>query len=152
MTTEPQRHITLGSPLSNETTPTRLGLPYASDRSVQKRKLACRTLYKLSNTFNTFIYSIYTVVTPPLHLGVSHRFIGQWIVVQSMQVFSVISLCYVVHSCLPYKLAGQMYISSSSHIATDSQPASLSWCLAPLGAGDQMLHFFEWQLLSWFLM
>jgi hypothetical protein len=45
MATEPQRHITVGSPLSNETTATRLGLPYASDRSVQKRKLACRTLY-----------------------------------------------------------------------------------------------------------
>jgi hypothetical protein len=47
MATEP-RHITLGSPLSNETTPTRLGLPYTSDCSVQKRKLACRTLYKLN--------------------------------------------------------------------------------------------------------
>jgi hypothetical protein len=33
----------------NETTPTRLGLPYASDRSVQKRKLACRTLYKMKS-------------------------------------------------------------------------------------------------------
>jgi hypothetical protein len=48
MATEPQHHITLGSPLSNETTSTRLGLPYASDRSVQKRKLACRTLYMKS--------------------------------------------------------------------------------------------------------
>jgi hypothetical protein len=47
MATEPQRHITVGSPLSNETTPTRLGLPYASDRSVQKRKLTCRTLYNV---------------------------------------------------------------------------------------------------------
>jgi hypothetical protein len=37
--------ITVGFPLSNETTSTRLGLPYASDCSVQKRKLACRTLY-----------------------------------------------------------------------------------------------------------
>jgi hypothetical protein len=35
--------------------------------------------------------------------------------------------------------------SSSSYIVTDSQSASLSWCRAPFGAGDQMLHFFEWQ-------
>jgi hypothetical protein len=51
MATEPQHHVTLGSPLWNETTPTRLGLPYASDRSVQKRKLACRTLYNILTEF-----------------------------------------------------------------------------------------------------
>jgi hypothetical protein len=56
MATEPQRHITLGSPLSNETTPTRLGLPYTSDRSVQNRKLACRTLYiKCIKLFHNFM-------------------------------------------------------------------------------------------------
>jgi hypothetical protein len=41
---------------------------------------------------------------------------------------------------------------SRSHITTDSQSASLSRCLAPLGAGDQMLHLLEWQLLSLFFM
>jgi hypothetical protein len=45
MATEPQRHITLGSPLSNETMPTRLGLPYASDLSFQETKLACRKFF-----------------------------------------------------------------------------------------------------------
>jgi hypothetical protein len=39
---------------------------------------------------------------------------------------------------------------SRSHITTDSQSASSSRCLAPLGAGDQMLHLFEWQLRSLF--
>jgi hypothetical protein len=38
--------------------------------------------------------------------------------------------------------------SSSSYIATDGQSASLSWCRAPFGAGDQILNFFEWQFLS----
>jgi hypothetical protein len=42
--------------------------------------------------------------------------------------------------------------SSSRYIATDDQSASLSWCRAPCGAGDQMLDFFEWQLLSFFIM
>jgi hypothetical protein len=28
-------------------------------------------------------------------------------------------------------------------IATDGQSVSSSWCRAPFGAGDQMLHFFE---------
>jgi hypothetical protein len=42
--------------------------------------------------------------------------------------------------------------SSSSYIVTDSQSASSSWCLAPFGAGDQMLHFSEWQLLSLFFL
>jgi hypothetical protein len=37
--------------------------------------------------------------------------------------------------------------SSSSYIATDGHSAISSWCRAPFGAGDQMLHFFEWQLL-----
>jgi hypothetical protein len=39
---------------------------------------------------------------------------------------------------------------SRSHITTDCRPASSSWCLAPFGASDQMLHLFEWQLLSYF--
>jgi hypothetical protein len=39
-----------------------------------------------------------------------------------------------------------------SHITTDGQSASSSWHLAPFGASDQMLHLFEWQLLSLFLM
>jgi hypothetical protein len=34
--------------------------------------------------------------------------------------------------------------SSSSYIATDGQSASSSWCRAPFGAGDQILHFSEW--------
>jgi hypothetical protein len=42
--------------------------------------------------------------------------------------------------------------SSSNYIATDSQSAISFWCHAPFGAGDQMLHFFEWQLLSLFFM
>jgi hypothetical protein len=29
---------------------------------------------------------------------------------------------------------------SRSHITTDHQSASSSWCLTPFGAGDQMLH------------
>jgi hypothetical protein len=41
---------------------------------------------------------------------------------------------------------------SRSHITTDGQSASSSWCLAPFRAGDQMLHLFEWQLLSLFFM
>jgi hypothetical protein len=32
---------------------------------------------------------------------------------------------------------------SRSHITTGGQSASSSWCPAPLGAGDQMLHLFE---------
>jgi hypothetical protein len=64
MATEPQRHITVGSPLSNETTPTRLGLPYASDQSVQKRKLPCRTLYNLTLKPHNVFSDI-----PPLHLN-----------------------------------------------------------------------------------
>jgi hypothetical protein len=39
---------------------------------------------------------------------------------------------------------------SSSYIATDWQSASSSWCLAPFGADDEILSFFEWQLLSFF--
>jgi hypothetical protein len=39
---------------------------------------------------------------------------------------------------------------SRSHITTEGQSASSSWCLVPLGAGDQMLHLFEWQLLFYF--
>jgi hypothetical protein len=39
-----------------------------------------------------------------------------------------------------------------SRITTDGQSASSSWCLAPFGPGDQMLHLFEWQLLSLFYM
>jgi hypothetical protein len=38
-------------------------------------------------------------------------------------------------------------IRSRIHITTDSQSSSSSLCLALLGAGDQMLHLFEWQLL-----
>jgi hypothetical protein len=37
-----------------------------------------------------------------------------------------------------------------SYIATDGQSASSSWCRAPFAAGDQMLHFFEWQFLFLF--
>jgi hypothetical protein len=33
--------------------------------------------------------------------------------------------------------------SSSSYIATNGQSASSSWCRAPFGAADQMLHLFE---------
>jgi hypothetical protein len=33
--------------------------------------------------------------------------------------------------------------SSSSYIATDGRSASSSWCRAPFGEGDQMLHFFK---------
>jgi hypothetical protein len=33
---------------------------------------------------------------------------------------------------------------SQSHITTDGQSASSSWCLAPFGSGLQMLHLFEW--------
>jgi hypothetical protein len=32
---------------------------------------------------------------------------------------------------------------SRSHITTDGQSASSSWCLAPFGASDEMLHLFE---------
>jgi hypothetical protein len=32
---------------------------------------------------------------------------------------------------------------SRRHITTDGQSASSSWCLAPFGASDQMLHLFE---------
>jgi hypothetical protein len=32
---------------------------------------------------------------------------------------------------------------SRSHITTDGQSASSSWCLDPFGAGDHMLHLFE---------
>jgi hypothetical protein len=39
---------------------------------------------------------------------------------------------------------------SSSCIATDGQSASSFWCRAPFEAGDQILHFFEWQLLSFY--
>jgi hypothetical protein len=39
------------------------------------------------------------------------------------------------------------YRRSRSHITTDGQSASSSWCLAPFGAGDQMLHLFKWQFL-----
>jgi hypothetical protein len=35
-------------------------------------------------------------------------------------------------------------------ITTDSQSASSFWCLAPFVTSDQMLHLFEWQLLSLF--
>jgi hypothetical protein len=45
----------------------------------------------------------------------------------------------------------QGYGTSSSYIATDSQSTSSSWCRAPFGADDQILNFFEWQLLSFFL-
>jgi hypothetical protein len=45
---------------------------------------------------------------------------------------------------------GTCVSSSSSYIMTDGQSASLSWYLAPFGAGDQMSHFFEWQLLFLF--
>jgi hypothetical protein len=41
---------------------------------------------------------------------------------------------------------------SYCYIVTVGQSASLSWCRAPFGAGDQMLHFFEWQLLFYFFM
>jgi hypothetical protein len=36
------------------------------------------------------------------------------------------------------------------HFTTDGQSASSSWCRAPFGASDQMLHLFQWQLLSFF--
>jgi hypothetical protein len=39
---------------------------------------------------------------------------------------------------------------SRSHITTDGQSTSSSWCLTPLGADDQMLNLSEWQLLSLF--
>jgi hypothetical protein len=38
-----------------------------------------------------------------------------------------------------------------SYIVTDGQSASMSWCRAPSGADDQILHFYEWQLLFFFL-
>jgi hypothetical protein len=41
--------------------------------------------------------------------------------------------------------------SSSSYIATDGQSASSYWCRASFGAGDQILIFFVWQLLSFIL-
>jgi hypothetical protein len=40
--------------------------------------------------------------------------------------------------------------SGSSYVATDGKSASSSWCRAPFGADDQILHFFEWQWLSFF--
>jgi hypothetical protein len=39
---------------------------------------------------------------------------------------------------------------SQSHIATDDQSISKSWCLAPSGAHDQ-IFITLWQLLSWFV-
>jgi hypothetical protein len=41
---------------------------------------------------------------------------------------------------------------SRSHITTDGQSASSSWYPASFGASDQMLHLFEWQVLSLFFM
>jgi hypothetical protein len=45
-----------------------------------------------------------------------------------------------------------MGYKKKKNITTDGQSASSSWCFAPFGAGDQMLHLFEWQLLSLFFM
>jgi hypothetical protein len=42
-----------------------------------------------------------------------------------------------------FREAVAVYHVSRSHITTDSQSASSSWCLAPFGASDQMLHLFE---------
>jgi hypothetical protein len=42
--------------------------------------------------------------------------------------------------------------SSYEYIATDCQSARSPWCPAPFGAGDQMLHFFEWELRFYFFM
>jgi hypothetical protein len=53
----------------------------------------------------------------------------------------------VMGFALPYIAA-----RSRSRITTDGQWASLAWCLASFGAGDQMLHLLEWQLLSLFFM
>jgi hypothetical protein len=39
---------------------------------------------------------------------------------------------------------------SRSHIMTDGQSASSSWCLALFGAGDQMLHLF-WLTITLFI-
>jgi hypothetical protein len=43
-------------------------------------------------------------------------------------------------------------ISSRSHITTDGQSATSSWCQASFGAGDQILLLFDWQLLYLFFM
>jgi hypothetical protein len=51
---------------------------------------------------------------------------------------------FLYFSCRALSLTrGRVCNSISSYIATDGLSASSSWCLAPLGAGDQMLHLSE---------
>jgi hypothetical protein len=60
------------------------------------------------------------------------------------------SLCCAVIQYRKHLPRATMSARSRSHITTDGQSVSSSWCLAPSGAGEQMLHLFEWQLLSLF--
>jgi hypothetical protein len=59
--------------------------------------------------------------------------------------------CFLVSVGRPLWREFEFEYSYSSCIATDCLSACLSWCLAPCGAHDQMLIFFVWQLLSFFL-
>jgi hypothetical protein len=50
-------------------------------------------------------------------------------------------VCYVVS--VKFNEDRILLSRSRSHITTDGQSVSSSWCLAPFEAGDQMLHLFE---------
>jgi hypothetical protein len=58
------------------------------------------------------------------------------------------SICFGEFLELLFRIS-ELTIQSQSHIATDGQSISKSWCRAPSGAHDQ-IFITLWQLRSWF--
>jgi hypothetical protein len=61
-------------------------------------------------------------------------------------------LLLVLASAVTLGLPSLTRVRSRSHTMTYVQSASSSWRLASFGSSDEMLHLFEWQLLSLFSM
>jgi hypothetical protein len=91
-------------------------------------------------------------VSQPIRPGVRHPSVTRD---HFCQFFRQLRVCWCAAPSLTRERVCNLQFndasSISSYVATDGQSATSSWCLAPLGTGDQMLHLFEWQLLSLFV-
>jgi hypothetical protein len=68
----------------------------------------------------------------------------------SLSVGSVFQSQISLIECLPQTPRRELTVQTQSHVATDGQSFSKSWCRALSGAHDQILFITVWQLRSCF--
>jgi hypothetical protein len=91
-----------------------------------------------------------TLLTTPVLVLVQLLLMLQLLYIVLILILALLGASIMSESPIP--LQWIKWCQSRSHITTDGQLASSSWCLTSFGASDQMLHLFEWQLFSLFFM